>query len=80
MQVGRFEFFPGMQSLLQQLNESGHEMHAVSNYPIWFRWIEDKLQLSQYMPWTFVSCEGPIKVRFCHQPGPGNWFPLERAG
>ena len=21
------------------------------------------VQLSQYMPWTFISCEGPMKVR-----------------
>lgn len=63
IQVGQYAYLPGMQDLLERLSAAGHEMHVVSNYPEWYRWIEGKLQLSQYMPWTFVSCEGPIQVR-----------------
>ena len=52
-----------MQDLLQQLKDNGVPMHAVTNYPVWYHLIEDKLQLSRYMPWTFASCEGPMKVQ-----------------
>lgn len=62
VQRERFHFLPGMQELLQQLAGSGATMHAVTNYPVWWRLIEDKLRLSQYMSWTFASCEGPMKV------------------
>lgn len=62
MQVERYEFLPGMPELLQQLQGQGTEMHVISNYPEWYRLIEDKLQISQYLPWTFISCSGPMKV------------------
>ena len=63
LQVDRYEYLPGMPELLQQLQDQGQEMHVISNYPEWYRLIEDKLRISQYMPWTFVSCTGPMKVR-----------------
>lgn len=31
-------------------------MHAFSNYPIWYRLIEERLSLSRFLAWTFVSC------------------------
>jgi hypothetical protein len=37
-------------------------MHVVSNYPVWFQWIEEKLELSRYLEWTFISCTGTMKV------------------
>jgi hypothetical protein len=32
---------------------------------LWYRYklIEEKLQLSEYLQWTFLSCQGPMKVR-----------------
>ena len=63
MQVAQYEYLPGAQELLQQLQQAGHEMHIVSNYPVWYEWIEEKLRLSQYLPWTFVSCKPPMQVR-----------------
>ena len=42
--------------LLKQLKNVGYEIHAFSNYPIWYRTIEDRLRLSEYLHWTFVSC------------------------
>lgn len=32
---------------------------------LWCRYklIEEKLQLSEYLQWTFLSCQGPMKVR-----------------
>lgn len=32
-----------------------------SNYPVWFQNIEERLQLSRYLSWSFVSCEGPMR-------------------
>ena len=45
-----------MESLVAELRESGIEMHTLSNYPVWYRVIEEKLRLSRYLRWTFVSC------------------------
>ncbi len=52
-----YAFLPGIESLLKRLRADGVEMHVLSNYPCWYRLIEDKLGLSKYLPWTFVSCE-----------------------
>jgi HAD superfamily hydrolase (TIGR01509 family) len=45
-----------MQELLAKLKTAGYEMHVLSNYSTWYQLIEDKLQLSQYLRWSFVSC------------------------
>ncbi len=34
-QVQSYRFLDGMEGLLQRLKESGYELHAMSNYPIW---------------------------------------------
>ena len=52
-----YAFLPGIEPLLQRLRSRGVTMHVLSNYPCWYRLIEDKLGLSRYLPWTFVSCE-----------------------
>lgn len=46
----------GMELLLEQLAQRGYPMHVLSNYPVWYRWIEERLRVSRYVPWTFVSC------------------------
>lgn len=46
----------GMEPLLARLKAQGHVMHALSNYPVWYRWIEERLELSRYVSWTFMSC------------------------
>lgn len=61
MKVNTYDYLDGMEELLCNLNTSGYELHAMSNYPMWYRCIEDKLELSQYLQWTFISCEGPMK-------------------
>jgi FMN hydrolase / 5-amino-6-(5-phospho-D-ribitylamino)uracil phosphatase len=56
-----YEFLPGIEDLLATLRVSSIECHAVSNYPIWYLLIEDKLRLERThgVRWTFVSaCEG----------------------
>jgi hypothetical protein len=57
-----YEYVDGMQPLLARLSAAGVAMHAMSNYPSWWRHVEAKLQVSRYLPWTFVSCEGAMKV------------------
>jgi hypothetical protein len=53
-----------MEALLQRLANAGAEMHAFSNYPAWWQMIEEKLQVSRYLDWTFISCQGPLKARW----------------
>jgi len=50
-----YGFVDGMESLLADLHAAGFEMHAFSNYPIWFQIIEEELELSRFLDWTFVS-------------------------
>ena len=51
-----YRWLPGMEELLAELCDAGNPMHAFSNYPIWYRMIEDRLGLARYLHWTFVSC------------------------
>lgn len=51
-----------MEALLERLAAAGIRMHAFSNYPAWWALIEERLGLSRYLQWTFVSCEGPLKA------------------
>ena len=52
-----YAFLDGIVPLLQSLNERGLPMHTFSNYPRWYAMIEEELQLSRYLQWSFVSCE-----------------------
>lgn len=56
-----YEYLPGMLDLLRELRACGAEMHALSNYPVWYQLIEDKLGLSQHLAWTFVSCKTGVR-------------------
>ncbi|KAL1187688.1 Flavin mononucleotide hydrolase 1, chloroplatic [Cardamine amara subsp. amara] len=51
-----YSYLDGMQELLQTLKAHNFEIHAFTNYPIWYKIIEDKLKLSDYLSWTFCSC------------------------
>lgn len=51
----------GMEDMLGRLRSAGTDMHVMSNYPAWFHDLEAQLHLSRWIPWTFVSCEGPMK-------------------
>jgi hypothetical protein len=61
-QVESYRYLDGMEPLLLRLRDAGYTVHAMSNYPEWYRLIEDKLKVSQYLQWTFVSCTGPMQV------------------
>ncbi|KAI8100698.1 hypothetical protein M9434_005089 [Picochlorum sp. BPE23] len=56
-----YEYIDGIEDILCRLNASGYEIRAFSNYPVWYQYIEEKLQVSKYLQWTYVSCEGPLK-------------------
>ncbi|MDY7095861.1 MAG: HAD-IA family hydrolase [Acidobacteriota bacterium] len=55
--VDGYRWLDGMEELVMELSAAGVKMHALSNYPRWYRRIEDKLRLSRYLRWSFVSCE-----------------------
>ncbi len=51
-----YRWLPGMEELLAELSAAGRPMHAFSNYPIWYQMIEERLRLSRFARWSFVSC------------------------
>lgn len=56
-----YRWIPGMEELLCELREVGCRMHAFSNYPVWYRLIEERLRLSRFLEWTFVSCRTGLR-------------------
>ena len=50
-----------MEQLLSRLQAAHVPMHTMSNYPAWWQHIDEKLSLSRHMPWTFLSCQGPMQ-------------------
>ncbi|MDG2385493.1 MAG: HAD family phosphatase [Pirellulaceae bacterium] len=68
-----YDWLDGMQALMVELHGLGFQIHALSNYPIWFEIIEDKLKLSRYLDWTFVSCKTGFR-----KPDPESYRVVER--
>ena len=56
-----YRFVPGMEELLSDLRSAGVAMHVLSNYPTWYLLIEERLGLSRYLPWSFVSCRTGVR-------------------
>lgn len=56
-----YRFLPGVEPLLQALTARGVAMHALSNYPPWYALIEQRLALSRYLQWSFVSCDTGLR-------------------
>lgn len=56
-----YRFLDGIESLLTELQNTSVSMHTLSNYPIWYRMIEEELELSRFVSWTFVSCETGLR-------------------
>lgn len=69
-----YEWLPGIPPLLEELAARGVEMHALSNYPEWWQMIEERLGLSRYVRWTFVSCETRVR-----KPQPDAYLGAARA-
>jgi phosphoglycolate phosphatase-like HAD superfamily hydrolase len=57
----RYAFLPGMEALLDTLATQGYPMHAMSNYPAWWKDVESRLCLSRFLRWSFVSCETGLR-------------------
>ncbi len=58
---GAYRLLPGIEALLGDLQDAGVPMHTMSNYPSWYRLIEESTELSRYVRWTFVSCDHGIR-------------------
>ena len=58
-----YEYVLCMRSMLGELKRIGDvEVYALSNYGPYWKLIDEKLELSRYLDWRFVSCEtGPQK-------------------
>jgi HAD superfamily hydrolase (TIGR01509 family) len=56
-----YRWLPGIEELLGELADAGTAMHAFSNYPVWYRLIEERLELSRFLEWTFVSCRTGVR-------------------
>jgi HAD superfamily hydrolase (TIGR01509 family) len=51
-----YDFMPGVEDLLASLHAVGVPMYTLSNYSAWYALIEEKLRLSRWVAWDFVSC------------------------
>ncbi|MET0413050.1 MAG: HAD-IA family hydrolase [Polyangiaceae bacterium] len=58
---GAYRWIDGIEPVLARLHQRGVEMHTLSNYPEWYRWIEERLALSRYVRWSFVSCHTALR-------------------
>jgi HAD superfamily hydrolase (TIGR01509 family) len=57
-----YRLLDGAERVLARLRATeGVSVHALSNYPVWYRAIEDKLALSRYLHWSFVSCHTGVR-------------------
>lgn len=56
-----YRYIDGVEPLLAELRGRGVAMHVLSNYPCWYRAIEEETGLSRYVPWTFVSCHTGLR-------------------
>lgn len=59
--VDGYRLIDGIEPLLGELKEQGVPMYALSNYPHWWTLIEDKLKLSRFIEWRFVSCQTGVR-------------------
>ena len=56
-----YRWLDGMEELAAELAGAGSEIHALSNYSPWYRWIEERLGLSRFLSWSFVSCDTGVR-------------------
>eukprot|EP00188_Purpureofilum_apyrenoidigerum_P003444 Plantae.Rhodophyta-Purpureofilum_apyrenoidigerum.ctg35990.p1 GENE.Plantae.Rhodophyta-Purpureofilum_apyrenoidigerum.ctg35990~~Plantae.Rhodophyta-Purpureofilum_apyrenoidigerum.ctg35990.p1 ORF type:complete len:234 (+),score=35.60 Plantae.Rhodophyta-Purpureofilum_apyrenoidigerum.ctg35990:208-909(+) len=56
-----YRWIEGMDTLLSHLKDAGVEIHLLSNYPVWWKLVEESLQISRFAPWTFVSCHTGLR-------------------
>jgi HAD superfamily hydrolase (TIGR01509 family) len=69
-----YRWLDGVEAVLAELTAAGLTIHALSNYSAWYELIEEKLRLSRYLAWTFVSCRTGVR-----KPDPEAFFGPCRA-
>lgn len=69
-----YGWIDGMEELLADTRSAGYEIHAFSNYSIWYQLIDEALNLSRYLSWTFVSCATGVR-----KPDPRAYLGVEKA-
>jgi HAD superfamily hydrolase (TIGR01509 family) len=58
---GAYRLIDGIEPLLGRLAQAGVPMHALSNYPVWYRELDERLGLSRFLEWSFVSCNTRLR-------------------
>ena len=61
MMYDHYEIIEGIEELLDELKAAQVPMYALSNYPRWYLMIEEKLNLSRWLEWKFVSCQTGVR-------------------
>ena len=56
-----FRFLDGIEPLLVELERARVRPQLLSNYPVWYRLIEERLNLSRFAEWSFVSCDTRVR-------------------
>ncbi len=56
-----YQWVEGMEDLLRELHGCGQPIHALSNYPPWYRLIDEALGVGRYLEWSFVSCHTGVR-------------------
>jgi HAD superfamily hydrolase (TIGR01509 family) len=56
-----YRWIEGIEPMLAALAARGVPMHTLSNYPEWYAWIEERLGISRYVRWSFVSCHTRLR-------------------
>ncbi len=51
-----YRLLPGRAELLSRLAAQGVESHVLSNYPEWYQFMKEKLELELYFERFFISC------------------------
>jgi FMN hydrolase / 5-amino-6-(5-phospho-D-ribitylamino)uracil phosphatase len=51
-----YQLLDGVEELLAELKAKEVPMYALSNYSCWYQLIDEKLKLSRFIDWRFVSC------------------------
>ena len=61
MMSDSYRWLDGMDSWMAKLHGAGFSLHLFSNYSSWYHLIEERLQLSRWASWSFVSCETGLR-------------------
>jgi len=58
---GAYAWIDGVEPLLKELAARDIPMHALSNYPDWYKLVEERLGVSRYVNLSFVSCHTGLR-------------------